>query len=168
MRRIARSVLVLLSSLPFSVGSHGADWALPASYDMSFPYLKAYRYGPMLGGIGTAGFSFNTMGLCNFRLFNYHLNEGNLDGTFFAVYVKNGQREAVRFLQSYGRPEKRPLDTGTPVRLKRGVGAEVGGEERRQARQEVGEQLGAHYGQKMVSQAYCSSLPPALEMRYVD
>jgi hypothetical protein len=46
-----------------------ADWALPAKYDMSFPYLKAYRYGPMLGGIGTGGLSFGTMGLSNFRVF---------------------------------------------------------------------------------------------------
>jgi non-lysosomal glucosylceramidase len=52
--------------------------------------------------------------------------------------------------------------------LKRGVGAEIGGDERRQSRQQAGEHLGASYGQEMVSSAYCYSLPPAVELQYVD
>jgi non-lysosomal glucosylceramidase len=145
-----------------------ADWELPAKYDMSFPYLKAYRYGPILGGIGTGGLSLNSVGLSNFKIFNYHLDEGALDGSFFAVYVKSGERKTVRFLQSYGRPEKPPLETGVPARLRTGVGAEIGGDQRRPRGQASVEHLGAHYGQKMVSSAYCYSLPPAVEVRYVD
>jgi non-lysosomal glucosylceramidase len=169
MKAIARALLFFgLPGLFLSTDRIAADWTLPAKYNMSFPYLKAYRYGPMLGGIGTGGFSFNTMGLSNFKIFNYHFNEGCLDGSFFAVYVKSGQRKTVRLLQSYGRPEKPLLEKGAPAKLKRGVGAEIGGDERRQSRQQAGEHLGASYGQKMVSSAYCYSLPPAVELQYVD
>ncbi len=144
-----------------------ADWELPVKYDMSFPNLKACRYGPMLGGIGTAGLSFNTMGLCNFTLFNYALNEGNLDGSFFAVYVKDGNKKVVRFLQSYGRPIEAVTEK-EDMRFERGVGAEVRGAGRRIRRAKPGEQLGENYGQKMVSTALCYSLPPAVQMYYLD
>ena len=69
MKNIAGPILLLFpAGLLLSTQCNAADWALPAKYDMSFPYLKAYRYGPMLGGIGTGGFSFGTMGLSNFRV----------------------------------------------------------------------------------------------------
>jgi len=169
MNRIANAALFFgLTGVFLGITCSAADWALPAKYDMSFPHLKAYRYGPMLGGIGTGGLSFNVMGLSNFKIFNYQLNEGCLDGSFFAVYVKSGQRKAVRFLQSYGRPEKPSPETEVSARPKRGVGAEIGGQERRPGRQQAGEHLGANYGQKMVAGAYCYSLPPASEIRYVD
>lgn len=149
--------------------SRATDWELPVKYDMSFPNLKAYRYGPMLGGIGTAGLSFNTMGLCNFTIFNYYLNEGCLDGSFFAVYVKTKDKKVVRFLQSYGRVAKEISMVETTKKFETGVGAEIGGEQgRRDKPEEVGEQLGLNYGQKMVSTALCYSLPPAVEMHYLD
>ena len=149
-------------------GCAAADWPLPVRYDMSIPNLKAHRYGPMLGGIGTGGLSFNAAGLRNFRIFNYHRDDGSLDGSFFAVYVNHGGRKAVRFLQSYGRPEKAPLEDAEPVRLKTGVGAEIGGSERRPRREPSSERLGAHFGQRMVTNAFCHSLPPAVEIRYTD
>ena len=139
MNRIANATLFFgLTGAFLGITCSAADWALPARYDMSFPHLKAYRYGPMLGGIGTGGLSFNVMGLSNFKIFNYQLNEGCLDGSFFAVYVKSGQRKAVRFLQSYGRPAKPPPETEAPARLKGGVGAEIGGGEARPRRQQTG------------------------------
>jgi len=156
MKRIVKPILFFcLPAFFLRTNCNAADWALPARYDMSFPYLKAYRYGPMLGGIGTGGLSFNTMGLSNFKILNYHLDEGCLDGSFFAVYVKGGQRKAVRFLQSYGRPDRPPLQAEAPARFERGVGAEIGGDERGQRGKQAGEHLGASYGQKMVSSAYC-------------
>jgi non-lysosomal glucosylceramidase len=169
MKNITLAILLVLpAGILFSAQSDATDWTLPAKYDMSFPYLRAYRYGPMLGGIGTGGFSFGAMGLSNFRVFNYHRNAGALDGSFFAVYVKSGQRTTVRFLQSNGRTGGTPLDAGELAKVKRGVGAEIGGDEGRQSRQRAAEHFGATYGQKMVANAYCYSLPPAVEMRYVD
>ena len=47
-------------------GRAAGQWELPVKYDMSYGNLKAYRYGPMLGGIGTGGFSFNTAGFVYF------------------------------------------------------------------------------------------------------
>jgi len=146
----------------------GQGWQLPVSYDMSFPELKAYRYGPMLGGIGTGGFSLNSTGLSNFNLFHYQLNEGCTDGSFIAVYAKSGDRSSVRFLQSYGRPlQAAPAAERRRARFQAGVGAEVAERERREAAGS-GERLGAAYGQKMVAEAYCSSLPPAVNLRYAD
>ncbi len=170
MRKLTNiGLLLCLGGSLVAAASGATDWTLPAKYDMSFPYLKAYRYGPMLGGIGTGGLSFNATGLSNFRIFNYSLNEGALDGSFFAVYAKSGQRRTVRFLQSYGRPLKPPTEMRAPARTKKGVGAEIGGgDERRPGRQAAGEHLGAHYGQKMVPDAHCYSLPPAVEVHYVD
>ncbi len=160
-------VLCLLSVIHQGICT-AAEWKLPVKYDMSYGNLKAYRYGPMLGGIGTGGLSFNTSGLCNFTLFNYALNEGNLDGGFFAVYVKSGDKKVVRFLQSCGRGVS--TETGSQMHFERGVGAEIGGEVpgQRVRRSKVGEQLGADYGQKMVSAARCYSLPPVVEMYYPD
>ncbi len=171
MKKVLSFVLIFCLLLAFRQDECEAiDWELPVKYDMSFPNLKAYRYGPMLGGIGTAGLSFNTMGLCNFTLFNYALNEGNLNGSFFAIYVRDKDKKAVRFLQSYGRPTEAIPETKPDVRFERGVGAEIGGgvPGRRIRRRKLGEQLGANYEQKMVSSALCYSLPPAVEMRYLD
>jgi non-lysosomal glucosylceramidase len=160
------SFLSLAGGLVFCAAA--ADWRLPVRYDMSFPNLKAHRYGPMLGGIGTGGLSFNAAGLRNFRIFNYHRDDGSLDGSFFAVYVNDGSRKAVRFLETYGRPEKVPVDSAEPVRLKTGVGAETGGGDTRPRREPSTERFGAHYGQQMVANAFCYSLPPAVEVRYAD
>lgn len=158
--------LVLTLILAPQLGAQG--WELPVSYDMSFPEFKAYRYGPMLGGIGTGGFSLNSTGLSNFNLFHYQLNEGCTDGSFIAVYAKSGNRSSVRFLQSYGRPlQPAPAAERRRARFQAGVGAEVAERERREAALS-GERLGAAYGQKMVAEAYCSSLPPAVSLRYAD
>ncbi len=142
------------------------QWDLPVKYDMSFGNLKAYRYGPMLGGIGTGGLSFNTAGLCNFTLFSYAFNEGSLDGSFFAVYVKDGDRKAVRFLQSFGRG-RRGYIAEKDKSFEHGVGAEAPGAGRRR-KVETGEWTGADFGQKMVETALCYSLPPAVETHYLD
>lgn len=167
MRRLFGFVLIICGVFLLWQGRAVAgEWELPVKYDMSFGDLKAYRYGPMLGGIGTGGLSFNTAGLCNFTLFSYAFNEGNLDGSFFAVYVKDGDRKAVRFLQSFGRGQRGYLIEKTKS-FEHGVGAEAAGAGVRR-KVETGEWVGADYGRKMVETALCYSLPPAVELHYRD
>jgi uncharacterized protein (DUF608 family) len=162
-------VFVLFSSI-FTLlccpAAGAVEWELSVKYDMSYPNLKAYRYGPMLGGIGTGGLSFNTAGLCNYTLFSYAFNEGNLDGSFFAAYVDDGEKKAVRFLQSFGRGAK-GFAVEKDKAFEHGVGAEAPGAGRRR-RVETGEWIGADFGQKMVDTTLCYSLPPAVETHYLD
>jgi len=146
--------------------TEAAEWELPVKYDMSYSNLKAYRYGPMLGGIGTGGVSFNTAGLCNYTLFSYAFNEGNLDGSFFAVYVNDGNKKAVRFLQSFGRGQRGIL-AETQKLFEHGVGAEMPGAPRRK-RTKTGEWIGSDFGHRMVGTTLCYSLPPAVETHYLD
>lgn len=168
MKKILCFIWILYLVAMLSENCQASEWKLPVKYDMSYPNLKAYRYGPMLGGIGTGGFSFNTAGLCNFTLFNYAFNEGNLDGSFFAVYARQGEERKVRFLQSFGRGQRGYIMQGDD-RFEHGVGAEIPGAAKKKIKKpERGEWRGADYGQKMVSTALCYSLPPAVEMQYLD
>ncbi len=166
MKRMFGFVLIFSVIFLLSQQVEAVEWQLPVKYDMSYPNLKAYRYGPMLGGIGTGGVSFNTAGLCNYTLFSYAFNEGNLDGSFFAVYINDGNKKTVRFLQSFGRGQKGFLADKNKS-FEHGVGAEAPGAGVRR-KLKTGEWIGADFGQKMVDTTLCYSLPPAVETHYLD
>jgi non-lysosomal glucosylceramidase len=118
--------------------NNSRNWSIPLAYSMNRPELRAYRHGPILGGIGTGWISFNGSGLINSRMYNMLKMEGGRPGSFFAIRTASKTGTTVRILQDYlhlGSVEGRGL---------------------------------LHYGQKMVERTDCRSFPPAIEIDYYD
>ncbi len=83
---VLSSVVCLCASIVLSATHHGRIYAGAALHEIAFP----------LGGIGTGSVSLGGRGeLCNWEIFNRPDKGGELDFTFFALWVKPEGGEAV-------------------------------------------------------------------------